>query len=53
MDNLQQVREKLAAVTTFIQTLEDQKSGFLEQVQAVRRKIEATVQQLIQNQRDS
>ena len=48
VDSLQQVREKLSAMTTFMQALEGQKCGFLEQVEAVRREIEATVQQLIQ-----
>ena len=48
MDSLQQVKEKLATITAAVQALEGQKCGFLEQVQAVRREIEATVQQLIQ-----
>ena len=48
VDSLQQVKEKLATITAAVRTLETQKEGFLEQVQAVRREIEATVQQLIQ-----
>ena len=48
VDSLQQVKKKLAAITTAIQTVETQEDGFLEQVGAVRREIEATVQQLMQ-----
>ena len=48
MDSLQQVKKKLAAITTAIQAVEAQEGGFLEQVGAVRREIEATVQQLMQ-----
>ena len=48
VDSLQQVKKKLAAVTTAVQAVETQEGGFLEQVGAVRREIEATVQQLMQ-----
>ena len=48
VDSLQQVKKKLAAITTAIQAVETQEGGFLEQVGAVRREIEATVQQLMQ-----
>ena len=48
VDSLQQVKKKLAAITTAIQAVEAQEGGFLEQVGAVRREIEATVQQLMQ-----
>ena len=48
VDSLQQVKKKLAAITTAIQAVESQEGGFLEQVGAVRREIEATVQQLMQ-----
>ena len=48
VDSLQQVKKKLAAITTAIQAVETQERGFLEQVGAVRREIEATVQQLMQ-----
>ena len=44
LDSLQQVKKKLAA----IQAVETQEGRFLEQVGAVRREIEATVQQLMQ-----
>ena len=47
VDNLQKIKEDLAAVTAAIKVLENQKYGFLEQVQAVRREIETTVQQLV------
>ena len=47
-DSLEQVKKKLAAVTTAVQAVETQERGFLEQVGATRRKIEATVQQLMQ-----
>ena len=47
-DSLEQVKKKLAAITTAVQAVETQKGGFLEQVGAVRREIEATVQQLMQ-----
>ena len=48
VDSLQQVKKKLAAITTAVQAMETQEGGFLEQVGAVRREIEATVQQLMQ-----
>ena len=48
VDSLQQVKKKLAAVTTAVQAVETQEGGFLEQLGAVRREIEATVQQLMQ-----
>ena len=48
VDGLQQVEEKLAAITTAVKAVETQEGGFLEQVGAVRREIEATVQQLMQ-----
>ena len=48
MDSLKQVKEKLASITTAVQAVESQKEGFLEQVGAVRREIETTVQQLMQ-----
>ena len=47
-DSLEQVKKKLAAITTAVQAVETQKGGFLEQVGAVRREIEATVRQLMQ-----
>ena len=48
MDGLQQVEEKLTAIITAVQAIDTQEGGFLEQVGAVRREIEATVQQLVQ-----
>ena len=48
VDSLEQVKKKLAAITTAAQAVETQEGGFLEQVGAVRREIEATVQQLMQ-----
>ena len=48
VDSLQQVKKKLTAITAAVQAIEIQEAGFLEQVGAVRREIEATVQQLIQ-----
>ena len=48
VDSLQLVKKKLAAITTAVQAVETQEGGFLEQVGAVRREIEATVQQLMQ-----
>ena len=48
VDSLEQVKKKLAAITTAVQAVETQEEGFLEQVGAVRREIEATVQQLMQ-----
>ena len=48
MDSLKQVKKKLAAITTAVQAVETQEGGFLEQVGAVKREIEATVQQLMQ-----
>ena len=47
VDSLQQVKMKLAAITTAVQAVETQEGGFLEQVGAVRREIEATVRQLM------
>ena len=48
VDSLQQVKKKLAAITSAVQTVETREGCFLEQVGAVRREIEATVQQLMQ-----
>ena len=48
VDSIQQVKKKLAAITTDVQAVETQEGDFLEQVGAVRREIEATVQQLMQ-----
>ena len=48
VDSLQQVKKKLAATTTAVKAVEAQEGGFLVQVGAVRREIEATVQQLMQ-----
>ena len=48
MDGLQQVEEKLTAIITAVRAIDTQEGGFLEQVGAVRREIEATVQQLMQ-----
>ena len=48
VDSLQQVKKKLAAITTAVQAMETQEGDFLEQIGAVRREIEATVQQLMQ-----
>ena len=48
VDSLKQVKEMLAAITTAVRAVETQERGFLEQVRAVRREIEATVQQLMQ-----
>ena len=48
VDSLEKVKKKLAAITTAVQAVETQEGGFLEQVGAVRREIEATVQQLMQ-----
>ena len=48
VDSLQQVKKKLAAITTAVQAVETQEGGFSEQVGAVRREIEASVQQLMQ-----
>ena len=45
VDGLQRVED---AITTAVQAVETQERGFLEQVGAVRREIEATVQQLMQ-----
>ena len=46
--SLEQVKRKLAAITTALQAVETQEGGFLEQVGAARREIEATFQQLMQ-----
>ena len=48
VDNLEQVKKKLAAITTAVQAVEEQEGDFLQQVRVVRREIEATVQQLMQ-----
>ena len=48
VDSLQQVKEKLAGIATVVQSLETLEGGFLEQVRAVKREINATVQQLMQ-----
>ena len=48
IDSLQQVKKKLATTNTAKQALKIQEIDFLEQVRAVRREIEATVQQLMQ-----
>ena len=48
VNSLEQVTIKLAAITTAVRAVETQKGGFLEQVGAVRREIEAIVQQLMQ-----
>ena len=45
---LQHVKKELAAITTAVQAVESQEGAFLEQVGAVRREIETTVQQLMQ-----
>ena len=48
VDSLKQVKKTLTAMTFAVQAVETQEGGFLEQVGAVRREIEATVQQLMQ-----
>ena len=48
VNSLEKVKKKLAAITTAVQAVESQEGGFLEQVGAARREIEATVQQLMQ-----
>ena len=48
VDSLEQVKNKLAAITTAVHAVETQEGGLLEQVGAVRREIEAIVQQLMQ-----
>ena len=48
VDSLEQVKKKLAAITTAAQAVETREGGFLEPVGAVRREIEATVRQLMQ-----
>ena len=48
VESLEQVKAKLAAITTAVQAVEAQEGDFLQQVGAVRREIEATVQQLMQ-----
>ena len=48
VDSLKQIKEKLATIETAIQTVVTQEQDFLEQVGAVRKEIEATVQQLMQ-----
>ena len=48
VDSLKQVKKKLAAITTAVQVVETQERGFFEQVKAVKREIEATVQQVIE-----
>ena len=53
VDNIKQVKKKLAAITTAVKDVETQEGVFLEQVGAVRREIEATVQQLMQMLQES
>ena len=53
MDGFKQVDEKLTVITTAVQAMAMQKGGFLEQVGAARKEIEATVQQLIQLLKES
>ena len=48
VDSLQKVKKKLAAITTAVQAEEAHEGDFLQQVGAVRREIETTVQQLMQ-----
>ena len=48
VDSLEQVKVKLAAITTTVQAVEAREGDFLHQVGAARREIEATVQQLMQ-----
>ena len=48
VDSLEQVKVKLAAITTAVQAVEAQEGDFLQRVGATRREIEATVQQLMQ-----
>ena len=48
VNNLEKVKTKLAAITTAVQAVEAQEGDFLQWVGAMRREIEATVQQLIQ-----
>ena len=48
VDSLKQVKKKLATITIAVQAVETQEGGFLEQVGAVKKEIEATVQQLMQ-----
>ena len=48
VNSLKKVKKKLAAITTAVQAVESQEGGFLAQVGAARREIEATVQQLMQ-----
>ena len=48
VDSLQQVTKTLAAITTAVKSIETHEQDFLVQVGAVRKEIEATVQQLMQ-----
>ena len=48
VDTLEQVKVRLAAITTAVQAVEAQEGDFLQQVGDARREIEATVQQLMQ-----
>ena len=48
VDSLEQVKKKLAAITTAVQAVETQEGDFLKQIGAARREIEATVRQLMQ-----
>ena len=48
VDSLKQVKKKLADITTAVKAVETQEGSFIEQVGAVKREIEATVQQLMQ-----
>ena len=53
LDSLDQVKEKLTAITAAINTLKTHEGGFLEQVGTVKKDIKATVQQLIQLLKES
>ena len=48
MDCLEQVKKKLVTINGSVHALKNQERGFLEQIQAARKEIEATVQQLMQ-----
>ena len=48
VDSLEQVKVKLAAITTAVQAVEAQEGDFLQQVGAARWEIGATIQQLMQ-----
>ena len=53
IDNLQQVKDKLADIVIAMQPLECQEREFLEQVKTAKEEIKATVQQLIQLLKES